>query len=56
MALRTASSPAHEVACLGRRSDRGRPLWRGTGGGGLPEKMGPKRSRRIEDDRDSAGR
>ena len=55
IALRTAASPTHEVACRDRQSDRGRPLRDHEGGGRLPEKMGPKKSCRIADDRDSAG-
>ena len=55
MALRTAASPAHEVACRGRRSDRGKPLREREGGGGIPEKAFPKSLFRMMDDRDGAG-
>ena len=56
MALRTAASPVHEVACRGRRSDRDRPLRGGKSGGGLSEKTGPKRLCSMLDERDAAGR
>ena len=56
MALRTAASPTHEVACRGRRSDRGTPLREREGGGGLPENAAPKRAWRVVDVRDGAGR
>ena len=56
MALRTAASSTHEVACRGRRSDRDTPLREREGGGGLPEKAAPKRACRVADVRDGAGR
>ena len=57
MALRTAASPAHEVACGNRRSDCGKPLRERDGGVGLPEKTdSPKRARSVVDARDGAGR
>ena len=56
MALRTAASPAHEVACRNRRSDVGRPLREREGGVGVAEKTGPKRDWRVVDVREGAGR
>ena len=56
MALRTAASPAHEVARRNRRSDFGRTLRERDGGVGVAEKTGPKRAWRVEDVREGAGR
>ena len=56
MALRTAASSTHEVACRGRRSDRDTPVREKEGGRGLPENADPKRAWRVVDVRDGAGR
>ena len=56
IALRTAASSTHELACRGRRSDRDTPVREREGGGGLPENADPKRAWMIVGVREGAGR